>query len=98
MNREERISQFVIDFQNDRLVKKYLCTNTWVSGSSTTVYPIMVRKNEIIFQWNSDKRIFDQFINRTVERYKDLLEAGYFWKSDGSCPSTITFKVKEVST
>lgn len=94
MNREKRISQFVVNFQNDRLVKKYLCANTWLSGSSTTVCPIMVRKNEIIFQWNSDKKIFDKFISRTVEKYNDLLEAGCFWKSDGSCPSTITFKLK----
>ena len=94
MNREKRISQFVVDFQNNRLVKKYLCTNTWLSGSSTIVYPIMVRKDEITFQWNSDKRIFDKFISRTVEKYNNLFKSGCFWKSDGSCPSTITFKLK----
>lgn len=98
-NAKERVKQFIEEFQKEELVKKYLYEGTWTSGSSTTVYPIAICvnswKSEIVVQWNSDKRIFDKFINRTVEKHKDILARGHFWKSDGSCPSTITFRLKE---
>ena len=89
------IDEFIDKFTKEKIVKKNLYEHTWTSGSSTIVYPITVRKNEIVFQWKSDRRIFDKFINRTVEKYNYLFESGYFWKSDGSCPSTIVFKFRE---
>ena len=92
---EEQIKQFIEEFKKEELTKKYLFEGTWLSGSMTNVRPVTIWKTEVIFQWNSDKRIFDKFINRTVEKHKDILEWGHFWKSDGSCPSTITFKLKE---
>lgn len=95
MNVEDRVSQFIEEIQSEKIVQKNLCNRTWLSGSSTIVYPITVWKEEIVFQWESNKRIFDKFINRVVEKYSDLFEYGYFWKSDGSCPSTITFRLKK---
>lgn len=92
MDKKDRIQQFIDEFQMENLVKKYLYKGTWTSGSCTKVYPIMVWKNDIEIQWDCDKRIFDKFINRIVEKYNDLFEWGYFWKTDGSCPSHITFK------
>ena len=94
METKRKIEQFVEDFLKDSLVKKNLYNETWLSGS-TTVHPITIWGKEIVIQWSSDKKIFDKFIQRTVKKYNDLLERGYFWKSDGSCPSTITFVLKE---
>ena len=95
MNKQDRIQQFINEFQMENLAKKYLHKWIWTSGSCTYVYPIMVWKDNITIQWDCDKRIFDKFINRIVKKYNDLFESGYFWKTDGSCPSTITFIFKE---
>ena len=88
---QKRIKQFIEEFKTEEIVKKNLYDYTWLSGSSTTVYPITIWKNEIEIQWKSDKKIFDKFINRIVEKYNDLFKSGYFWKTDGSCPSHIVF-------
>ena len=95
MNKEERIRQFIDEFQMENLTKKYLYKGIWTSGSCTYVYPIMVWKHDIEIQWKSDKRIFDKFINRIVTKYNDLFESGYFWKTDGSCPSRIVFQFSQ---
>ena len=92
---EERVDKFVEDLKKQPIVMKHLCDYTWTSGSSTQVYPITIWQDEVVLQWDCDKNIFDSFINRMVQKYSDLIEWGSFWKSDGSCPSTITFKLKE---
>ncbi len=95
MEKKDKIDHFIKEILKDSIVDKNLCNRTWLSGSSTTVFPVTICKKKIVFQWNSDRRIFDKFIKRIVEKYNDLLIDGYFWKSDGSCPSTITFVLKE---
>lgn len=92
---DNKIKDIVKNIQNEKLVKKYIKQTYWVSGTSTYVYPIQVLKDRIVLQWNSDKKLFDKFITRFVEKHRNLLNSGYFWKSDGSCPSTITFYLKE---
>ena len=91
MTKEKRIEQFIEEFCAEELAKKYLYDYTWLSGSSTIVYPITIWKNEIEIQWKSDKKIFDKFINRIVGKYNDLFKTGYFRKTDCSCPSVIVF-------
>lgn len=90
----KEVQQFIDEMKKDKIVAKNLMDCTWLSGSSTVVYPITIWKNEIVFQWKSDKRVFDKFLERTVKKYSDLIEYGYFRKSDGSCPSVIGFVVK----
>lgn len=89
--RHKEIHKFIEDLKTDTLFKKYIYEHTWLSGSSTYVTPITIWNNEIELQWKSNKRIFDKFIQRYVEKYPDLISYGTFWKTDGSCPSTITF-------
>lgn len=88
---DERIRAFVADFKQEPLAKKYLYNQIWVSGCQTTVYPITIEKRSIRIQWGCDKRIFNKFIQRIVNQHHDIFSDGLFWKSDGSCPSTITF-------
>lgn len=90
-----KMEQFIEEIKKEKLVQKYLCKHIWTSGSSTEVYPIIIWQNEIELQWNSDKSIFDKFINKMVEKHKDIIEYGMFWKSDGSCPSRIIFGLKK---
>lgn len=91
---QNRIHRFINEFKKEKIVRKNLYDDAWLSGSITVVNPITVYPKEIVCQWKSDKRIYSKFIKRMVEKYNDIIEFGYFWKSDGSCPSTITFKLK----
>lgn len=86
------INNIITEIKNDKMFSKYIEENKWLSGSSTTVYPITISEisKQITFQLNTDKRIFNKFIERICKKY-DKLKRGYFWKSDGICPSTITF-------
>lgn len=93
--RDMEINSFVNKLIREKIVLKYLCPFKRLSGSSTIVHPITVTKNKLILQWESDKKIFDKFIQRMVKEYNHMFESGHFWKSDGSCPSTITFNLKE---
>lgn len=89
-----KINDIVKEIKNDKMFNKYILKNTWVSGSSTKVYPITIWEisNQIVFQLNTDKKIFNKFIKRICDKYD--FKKGVFWKSDGSCPSTITFYYK----
>ncbi|MBQ3543482.1 MAG: hypothetical protein IJA34_00595 [Lachnospiraceae bacterium] len=95
----DMVHLFIEEFKKEEMVKKNLYEYIWVSGSSTKVYPITIWiegaiTSDIVIQWKNDKRC-TKFINKIVKKYNDILEEGYFWKSDGSCPSTITFRLKE---
>lgn len=73
------------------LIKKYLYNGTWLSGSSTIVYPITFWRCTVELQLNTHKNVFQKFIKRFVEQHSDLVADGYFSKMDGSCPPTLTF-------
>lgn len=92
MEKKDRIYQFIEEFKNEKIVKKNIYEYAWLSGSSTMVHPITIWRNDIEIQWKSNKDIFNRFIDRMVEKYSDLFECGYFWKTDGSCPSRIVFR------
>ena len=92
---KKRIDKCIEDLKKEKLVQKYLYEYTRLSGSSTNVYPITIWKESIVLQWKSDKSIFDKFIQRVVDKNSDIFSDGLFWKSDGSCPSTITFYFKD---
>ena len=91
MNKKERINQFIEEFKKEKLVQKNIYEHTWLSGSSTDVHPITIWRNTIEIQWKSNRDVFDRFIEKTVKKYSDLFKSGYFWKTDGSCPSYIAF-------
>ena len=101
----DTVHKFIEELNKEEMVKKNLYRHTWLSGSSTTVYPIAVYyeawpTSEVVLQWASDRacNVFINKINKIVEKFKDILKEGFFWKSDGSCPSTITFRLKEKIT
>lgn len=91
-NFDERVQQIVADLKEEPLVKKYLYDTTWLSGSSTTVYPIEIGKEDITLQWKSDKNVFNSFIKRIVDKYPEISD-GWFNQTDGEEPSSITFKL-----
>ena len=98
MERENLINEFkkiASEIENDKLIKKYMYKYTWLSGSNTNVYPltIWIESKQLIIQLNTNKNLFNKLIERYKNKYKNI-DYGYFWKSDGSCPSTLTFKLK----
>lgn len=90
----DRIQTIVDELKQEPMVKKYLYDTTWLSGSSTTVYPIEIGKQNITLQWKSDKNIFNSFIKKIVDKYPEISD-GWFSKTDGEEPSSITFKLAE---
>ena len=67
----------------------------WLSGSSTYVYPCTIWRDTIEYQLTCYDNVFDEFIKDIVDKYSDVICDGYFWESDGSCPCTLIFKLKE---
>lgn len=80
-------------------IGKHIYTSTWLSGSSTDVYPISIYHNnntntyDIRIQLKANRNYFTRTIEYFKKKYADITYMGY-WKSDGSCPNTITLKVK----
>ena len=89
----ELLKTIVEDLKNEPLIKKYMLDRTWLSGSSTTVYPITVSGpgKDIEIQLDTNKNVFNSLLKKYENKYP--LYAG-FWKSDGSCPSHLYFKLK----
>ncbi len=90
---ENKIDKFIEYLKNQKIVNKNLYKYCWLSGCQTEVHPITVweQSKRIVLQWNSDRKIFDKFIERVKAENPGFITAGIFRKSDGSCPSTITF-------
>ena len=80
-------------------IGRHIYTHTWLSGSSTEVYPISIYHNnntntyDIHIQLKANRNYFTRTIEYFKKKYADITYMGY-WKSDGSCPNTITLKVK----
>lgn len=101
----ESFVEFVRDFAemvtNDPLSKKHLLKHSWLSGSSTLVYPVAIfhdirsGMSEITLQWDCPRPIFGKFIDRMVSRGKPYADYGIFSANDGSCPAAITFYLSE---
>lgn len=94
------MEKILIDLQKDKLINKYLYQYKRLSGNNTTVYPISAKYknnkiNEIIIQINTQRNYFKKLIERYQNNYKNINYI-YFTKNDGTCPSELVFKFKEV--
>lgn len=80
-------------------IGKHIYTSTWTSGSFTEVHPIEIYRNtntnmyDITIQLKANKNYFTRTIEYFKKKYTDITYMGY-WKYDGSCPNTLTIKVK----
>ena len=94
--------KFIRDFTdmvvNDPLSKKHLLKHSWLSGSSTTVYPTEIyfpdfpeNTARVTFQWDCRKNLDRPFIKRMVEKGAPVVDSGHFVPGDGSCPAAIVF-------
>lgn len=82
--------------KNDKAFKKHNLKGTFLSGSSTYVYPVMMSdaSNTIEIMWDShDTRTAVQFIRR-LTKY-DGVKGVSFGSGDGSCPSYIWIKLND---
>ena len=91
---EKEIEVFLDWLQNQGIVQQQLYDITWISGSSTTVYPITVCQSCVEIQWKEDNEP-KALIDSATALFTDIISYGVFSKTDGSCPSTVHFQLKE---
>ena len=87
--------QIVAAIKNEQVIAKHIDPQHWISGSSTLVYPITLWPEKVCIQMDTDHNYFEKAIKRVLDKNKDLFKNGWFWKSDGSCPNTITIYCTE---
>lgn len=81
------------DIRNSEFFKRFAYYGSWVSGSSTVVYPVMAHQDEIVIQlyWNVPRRgrsaEFRKLLNGLKKKYTRRL-FGQYCPKDGSCPDT----------
>lgn len=88
-------NEIVNAIKSEKVLAKHIYHHHWVSGSSTLVYPITLWSRNVEIQVDTDKNLFNGCIKRILERFPNLFSNGYFWKSDGSCPSHVTLMYTE---
>ena len=82
------------ELEKEMLIQKYMYKYTWLSGSSTIVYPITIyednRENtfRITIQIKTQRNYFKSLLDRYKNKYKNYLY-GYFSKNDDTCPSEL---------
>ena len=89
------LNKIAQDIASYDILKNNLWQFPWLSGSNTYVYPCMIWHDTIEYQLTCHENIFTDFITEILDKYKEVFIDGYFWESDGSCPCTLTFKLKE---
>ena len=86
--------KIVEELKKEILIQKYIYKYTWLSGSSTTVYPITIYKNNrentftITIQIETKKNYFKNLLDKYKNKYKNCLY-GYFNRTDNTCPSEL---------
>ena len=90
----DKVNAFVRTLESDPFVRKNLYRCEWMSGGQTRVSPISVCQDSVVLQWSSS-RACNGWISKVVAKSGGLFKYGTFRKSDGSCPSVITFKLKQ---
>lgn len=85
------LNKIINDIKADAVIGKHIYKHTWLSGSSTLVHPITLWEKEIVIQLDNDRNIYNKAIQRIIKKHKDILTGGLYYKSDGSCPNTLTF-------
>lgn len=75
---QERRKSFIKDLQADSFVQK-------------NAYKIQDCQQDLEIAWKSN-RSCDKWIEKQIAKQGDLIQYGYFKKSDGSCPNRIVFR------
>ena len=90
----EEIRAFAKWFAKQPTAKNGMMDFPWLSGCSTKVHPITVYLDEanpnMTVQWRS-RREPKKLIEKSKEKYSDLIKSARFCPSDGTCPSEIIF-------
>lgn len=99
------IQSLLDDIMQDSTIEKYRCKYTWISGSSTEVYPIEVGPCDICIQLDSKVKksdgksfnnryykILERAMSAIADRHQDAVEYACLSAQDDSCPATMTFK------
>lgn len=88
-----RLEELLINIEQSSVIQKYM---TGFQSGATYQLPIThwVESKEIEVMVESDRNVFNKFIKKICDKYKDIIKEGYYWKTDGSCPNRIYFVLK----
>lgn len=86
--------EIVNAIKGDKTLAKHIYKHTWISGSSTTIYPITLWLTDVCIQLDTDKNLFKKCIERILAKYPNLFKDGYFCKNDGSCPAELNLSIR----
>ena len=81
--------EIVNAIKGDKTLAKHIYKHTWISGSSTTIYPITLWLTDVCIQLDTHKNLFKKCIERILAKYPNLFKNGYFCKNDDSCPAEV---------
>ena len=108
MQLPNEIQSLLDDIMQDPTIEKYRCKYTWISGSSTEVYPIEVGPRDICIQLDRKvekrdgksfnkryEKILERTMNAIADRHQDVVKYAYLGAQDDSCPSCMWFKYKD---
>ncbi len=107
MKLPKEIQSLLDDIIQDKTIEKYRCKYTWISGSSTEVYPISVGPRDIEIQLDCRvkktdgksfnkryEKILERAMNAIADRHQNAVAYTYLDEMDDSCPAVMTFKYK----
>lgn len=89
---EDIPKEIIAAIKSDETLAKHILKHTWISGSSTEVYPITLWAYEVCVQLDSPRRMYDKCVERILRAYPHLFKDGYFRKNDDSCPAELVFR------
>lgn len=95
---EQELKQISKTIEESKFFKKFAYKGTWMSGSSTIVYPITIWRHDIEIQMDYLKSYkgraaaFRSLLNKLQKDYPNMV--GRFVKRDGSCPDIYSLYFK----
>lgn len=93
---EDRLQEIANEIKEIPIIKKHTLDHTWLSGSSTKVYPVSTYLDtngtgHIDIQLDTKRDYFDKAIQQIKDKYPEIID-GWFNKTDDSCPANLEFK------
>ena len=93
---EDRLQEIANEIKEIPIIKKHTLDHTWLSGSSTKVYPVSTYLDtngtgHIDIQLDTKRNYFDKAIQQIKDKYPEITD-GWFNKTDDSCPANLEFK------
>ena len=89
--------EIVNAIKGDKTLAKHIYKHTWISGSSTTIYPITLWLTDVCIQLDTHKNLFKKCIERILAKYPNLFKDGYFCKRMDISAKTMAVALRKLN-